>query len=284
MSPQHHFLRRAISISIRALAHALLLSGAVWSAHAAVEIEAKFIEINQGQLASQRDGIKDAPPPLPGLPISSAGKSGMMGVLSGAQARAAIETLQKRKGTDVLAAPVVTARSGQRASVSIGREFRYAAVSEAARDTGKKQPQKFLTKNTGVTLAVTPTLRQKGILNLHLEPEVVEFEGFVNYGTGDQAVQQPIFSTRKLNTFVSVHSGESVVLCMPPRKDTQIVEDRVPVLGRIPLLGRLFTSRKQATIHRGLYVLITARVTGAKTPGSSAGGARKHEAHLQLRL
>jgi len=246
MTPTQLHLPRCFLRRVRALAYTLLLSGTAWAAHGAVDIEAKFLEITQ----------KDVP---------NSGEDRRTGVLSGPEARTTIETLQKLRFTDVLAAPHVTTNSGKRASISIGREFRYAAPPETAQRSQKSQPQHFLTKHVGVTLAVTPTLRRSGILTLLLEPETVEFEGFMYYGKDDNAIQQPIFATAKIKTAVSVHSGEPVVLAMPSRKETQMVVDRVPLLGRIPLLGKLFTRRTQVTLNRRLYVLVTARTRSQTT-------------------
>src|SRR5207244_11096934 len=93
-------------------------------------------------------------------------------------------------------------------------------------------PTKFDTRNTGVTLEVEPVVGANGgIIDLNLVPQVVEFEGFINYGSPINAVgvntaagisvstpvlltenviNQPIFSTRKLTTSVQVADGQTV--------------------------------------------------------------------------
>src|SRR4029434_8023776 len=95
-------------------------------------------------------------------------------------------------------------------------------------------PQNWETRNTGVTLEVEPVVGgDSTTIDLNLVPQVVEFEGFINYGSPINAVgvstvstrriqtsipvlltenviNQPVFSTRKVTTSVSVWDGQTV--------------------------------------------------------------------------
>ena len=126
-------------------------------------------------------------------------------------------------------------------------------------------------------------------IDLNLVPQVVEFEGFINYGspiktvnpallnfiggstsglTGltqsitltDNVINQPIFSTRKVTTSVSVWDGQTVVLGGLMREDVQKVEDRTPFLGDIPMVGRLFRTNVDQHVKRNLIIFVTARL------------------------
>ena len=111
-------------------------------------------------------------------------------------------------------------------------------------------------------------------------PQVVEFEGFINYGSPINAVgvntaagisistpvlltsnviNQPIFSTRKVTTSVQVADGQTVVLGGLMREDVQKTEDRTPIIGDIPLVGRLFRTNVDQHIKRNLVIFVTAR-------------------------
>ena len=96
-------------------------------------------------------------------------------------------------------------------------------------------PQDWETRNTGVTLEVEPVVGGDATtIDLNLIPQVVEFEGFINYGSPINAIgvntvagaiidfcspsssppnviNQPVFSTRKVTTSVSVYDGQTVV-------------------------------------------------------------------------
>jgi len=140
-----------------------------------------------------------------------------------------------------------------------------------------------------VTLEVEPVVGPDGVtIDLNLVPQVVEFEGFINYGspirtvnpallgflgvpsslTGvtqaitltDNVINQPIFSTRKVTTSVSVWDGQTVVLGGLMREDVQKVEDRTPIIGDIPLVGRLFRTNVDQHVKRNLVIFVTARL------------------------
>jgi general secretion pathway protein D len=232
----------------------------------------------------------------------------LAGVFTQPQFQVAIRALNQKKGVDLLSAPKVTTKSGQRAVIEIVREFRYpttftppqvptisgggtAAVNPL---TGlpiavtvpvvvtPTTPQNFETRNTGVTLEVEPVVGPDGVtIDLNLVPQVVEFEGFINYGSPIFAVgantaagislsapilltanviNQPIFSTRKVTTSVSVWDGQTVVLGGLIREDVQKSEDRTPIIGDIPLVGRLFRTNVDQHIKRNLIIFVTARL------------------------
>src|SRR5204862_2022173 len=144
-------------------------------------------------------------------------------------------------------------------------------------------PQDWETRNTGVTLEVEPVVGGDGhTIDLNLVPQVVEFEGFINYGSPINAVgittlagaitrsvpieltpnviNQPVFCTRKVTTSVSVADGQTVVLGGLMREDVQKVEDKTPIIGDIPFIGRAFRTNVDQHTKKNLVIFVTARV------------------------
>ena len=244
---------------------------------------------------------------------------GLAGVFTNPQFQVVIRALNQKKGVDLLSAPKVTTKSGQRAIIEIVREFRYPTeftqpqIPQIASSTGTTviggattvpvvvtptTPTKFDTRNTGVTLEVEPVVGADGAtIDLNLVPQVVEFEGFINYGSPINAVgvntaagisvsspvlltenviNQPIFSTRKVTTSVQVADGQTVVLGGLMREDVQKVEDKTPLVGDIPFVGRLFRSNIDQHVKRNLIIFVTARKV---TPLGQA--AEEQEEELQ---
>jgi general secretion pathway protein D len=239
---------------------------------------------------------------------------GVGGLLTDPQFQVVIRALNQKKGVDLLSAPRVMTKSGQRAVIEIVREFRYptqfqppqipqtvgAVRTESSGIVGDliplgststvpvtpTTPTAFETRNTGVTLEVEPVVGPDGVtIDLNLVPQVVEFEGFINYGSPilspsstfldtvasvirttpqnvitPNVINQPIFSTRKITTSVSVWDGQTVVLGGLMREDVQKTEDRTPILGDIPILGRLFRTNVDQRIKRNLIIFVTARL------------------------
>lgn len=247
--------------------------------------------------------------PSMGASSLAPGIFGLSGVFTDPQFQVVIRALNQKKGIDLLSAPKITTKSGQRAVIEIVREFRYptqftepkvpdiqgrgssnsTTTTIALPVVGPSTPSNFETRNTGVTLEVEPVIGPDGItIDLNLVPQVVEFEGFINYGSPistinpallgflgvptsilgtnqsivltENVINQPIFSTRKVTTSVSVWDGQTVVLGGLMREDVQKVEDRTPIIGDIPFVGRLFRSNVDRHIKRNLIIFVTARL------------------------
>ncbi|MES2594156.1 MAG: Amuc_1098 family type IV pilus outer membrane protein [Verrucomicrobiota bacterium] len=142
-------------------------------------------------------------------------------------------------------------------------------------------PTAFEMRPVGVRMEVDPVIGENGSIDLNLLPEVTEFDGFVNYGSPIYSVtpasfiggvlqpasrveltpniiNQPIFSTRKVKTSVTVWDGQTVALGGLIREDVQDVEDKIPVLGDVPIIGRLFRSEVEDHFKRNLMIFVTA--------------------------
>jgi Type II secretory pathway, component PulD len=210
------------------------------------------------------------------------------GVFTNPQFQVVIRALNQQKGVDLVSAPKVTTKSGVRATIQIVREFRYPTefdLPQVTQSAGSiytpatpTTPTGFETKPVGITLEVEPTVGPDGYtIDLILSPRVVEFDGFINYGNPiytvgtasgfgvssqllmtENTINQPVFSTREVTTEVTVYDGQTVVLGGLMREDIQKVEDKVPILGDIPLAGRLFRSTADQHIKRNLIMFVTA--------------------------
>ncbi|MDG1138611.1 MAG: hypothetical protein P8N49_03740 [Opitutales bacterium] len=127
-------------------------------------------------------------------------------------------------------------------------------------------------REVGVILFVRPKVEKYNSINLFLKPEVTEFDGFVEYGGPSAAINDtktiiqpsgnlmPIFSTRKVETTVSIFDGATVVIGGLTREEVKTVNDKIPVLGNIPLLGRLFQSSAESYQKRNLLIFVSANI------------------------
>src|SRR5213076_1651377 len=76
----------------------------------------------------------------------------------------------------------------------------------------------------------------------------------------EKVINQPVFSTRKVTTSVSVYDGQTVVLGGLMREDMQKTEDKTTILGDIPLVGRAFRTNVDQHVKKNLVIFVTARV------------------------
>jgi general secretion pathway protein D len=230
---------------------------------------------------------------LLGSPAGPApGVLSVAGVFTNPQFQVVLRALSQKKGIDLVSAPKVTTKSGSTAKIEIVREFRYPSQfdpPQLSASTGStyapvvpNSPSAWDTKNTGITLEVEPTVGPDSYtIELRLAPRVIEFDGFINYGSpinvGVQyssplfpflpsqtieatpnTINQPVFSVREVETQVSVYDGQTVVMGGLMREDVQKVQDKVPILGDIPLAGRLFRTNVDQHIKRNLLMFVTA--------------------------
>ncbi len=247
--------------------------------------------------ANAIDGLLFAGPagPAPGV-------LALAGVFSNPQFQVVLRALDQQKGIDLLSAPKVTTKSGQRATIQLVREFRYPVqfdppqIPQTASANNAvftpTTPSQFETRNIGIELEVEPTVGPDGFtIDLNLSPRVTEFDGFINYGSpigtvaqsvigstltetafttflgpsvplvlSENVINQPIFSVRQVTTQVTVYDGQTVVLGGLMREDIQKVEDKTPIIGDIPLIGRLFRSSADQHIKRNLVMFVTAQL------------------------
>jgi general secretion pathway protein D len=247
---------------------------------------------------------------LSGLNTGAApGMFGLAGIFTNPQFQVVIRALNQKKGIDLMSAPTVTTKSGIKAVVNVIREFRYPTQfdppqipqtvnNNTVNNDGVSggftvspiitptTPSGFDTRNLGVTLEVTPQVGSDGYtIDLDLAPEVVDFDGFINYGTpilglgssgpgplsaptsvlvSQNVINQPIFSSRKVTTNVTIWDGMTISLGGLMREDVQKVQDKVPLLGDVPLVGRLFRSDVDQKIKKNLIIFVTAKLLDAE--------------------
>lgn len=234
-------------------------------------------------------------PRLPGsvsLGDNASGFANLSGMVGEFDMNAVIRALAQKQGTDLLSAPRVTVLSGHPATITVAQEMRYpqsygeiqsqvgSTAGGASGGSGSAgvtitagTPQEFATRNVGVELTCTPTVEEDGYsISLDLNPKVTEFEGFVEYGGPSLAISagtsvtvppgfyQPIFSVREVATKVTIWDGATLMMGGLTREEVKKVDDKVPILGSIPLLGRLFHSKGESTQKRNLLIFVTAHL------------------------
>ncbi|MBA4138557.1 MAG: type II secretory pathway, component PulD [Opitutus sp.] len=242
-------------------------------------------------------------PVLPGtvnLGTTASPLASLTGIFGEFNVQAIVRALAQKSGTELLSAPKLTVLSGNQATITVAQELRYpqsygqvqSQVGTGSASGGGSAgvsitagtPQEFTTRNIGVELKVTPTVEEDDYsISLDLNPKVTEFEGFVEYGGPSVAISQgttvtvppgfyqPIFAVRELTTKVTIWDGATLVMGGLTREDTRKTNDKVPVIGNIPVLGRLFRSNGESAQKRNLLIFVTANLV-------SPGGSLKKQA------
>jgi general secretion pathway protein D len=193
---------------------------------------------------------------------------GVNGVVNNTTIQVLMRGLDQKKAGDVLATPSITTRSGQAASVTMIKEFIYPSEYEPPEipqtinpnfpsPVVPAFPSVYEKRDTGVFMEVLPTADEnRRYIDVALKPVITDFDGFVNYGSPinfiaangsaieitENAILQPVFSVKKVDTSVVIADGATIVVGGLLRDSVTRFDDKTPLLGDIPMLGRLFQS------------------------------------------
>lgn len=200
--------------------------------------------------------------------------------------------LSQTKNVDRIDAPSIIARSGEKATLFNGREMIYPTEyepPELPNSTGTNgsgafpvtpsTPTAFETRNVGVTFEAEATVSEdRNYIDVNIVSDVSDFDGFVDYGSpintnssdanGNAVVTEitpntilmPIFRSIPLNTSVTVRDGATFVIGGLNKSSIETVEDKVPILGDIPFVGRLFKSEGTRKSDRSMLIFITVEL------------------------
>lgn len=172
--------------------------------------------------------------------------------------RILINALASTSRVKVLSNPSIVTRNGESATIQIGQEVPVVSSqqsSTAASATDATLLQTIQYRQTGVILKVRPVIHASGRLELDVSQEV---SSAANTLTGVSA--SPTFSTRKVDTKLTVYDGNTVLLGGLMSQTTDSSDSGVPLLKDIPVAGALFKNNTDKLDRTELIVLITPNV------------------------
>ena len=164
-----------------------------------------------------------------------------------------IQALQQVRDVEILASPRVLVVSGQEAYIKTVEEIPYTEASDTS-EGGSLTSTEF--KEAGVTLTVKAIITDDDKILVTIEPEQS-----VNTGTNtvtDSTV--PVVDSRSVRTTLLMDDGQVVVMGGLRKKETRISNDKVPLLGDLPLVGFLFSDDKTEIKHTELLVFISPHI------------------------
>ncbi|SFQ05512.1 pilus assembly protein CpaC [Mesorhizobium sp. NFR06] len=164
-----------------------------------------------------------------------------------------IEALESKGVVRLLAEPNLTTVSGETASFNAGGEVPIRSVNAQGE-------VEIVFKQFGVNLNFTPVVLDDGKIHMKLAPEVSDLTGFTTAG-------DPIFTNRKLSTVVDLRDGQSFAVGgLLSSKNTRL-QDQVPWLGQVPIIGALFHNSSTQKEETELVVIVTPHLVRPVKPG-----------------
>jgi general secretion pathway protein D len=167
-----------------------------------------------------------------------------------------MNALQEITKVKVISSPYLTVVDGKTARLVIGDQIPYAVRTQTATITGTVTvTQEVQAKDTGIILEITPKIRADNSVMLEVHQSVTTPSESVKVGN-----LTPVIATREVKSDLLVQSGRSILLAGLIQDRIDKGENRVPVLGTVPILGELFKQTTDKGNRVELIVMITPRV------------------------
>lgn len=229
-------------------------------------------------------------------------------------------SLNQKKSFNTITAPSVVVLDQATGTINVSREFRFPTTFEAPQiqertisvtsgDTTTtyalaptvipawpsgfgENPGDDGFAEIGVTSTVTPQIQpNRQSVRLTLNPQILDFEGFVNYGVplrspvganltvdedgfvttsvssdtlpvvNDNVIKVPVFSRRSIDrNTVEIQDGYTLVMGGLIRENIDTLDEKIPFLGDLPLIGRAFRSKTERAVKKNLMIFVTVRI------------------------
>ncbi len=164
----------------------------------------------------------------------------------------------------ILSTPQILTTDNEEARISVGENRPYQTRSTTDQSGGTFESFEY--RDVGKTLKITPHVTEDRLVRMQINLEVTEIDQAQTLTTSSTL---PVTLKRTVDTTVIVKDQQTVVIGGLIDDSTTQNENKVPVLGDIPLLGWMFKKQSSETDKTNLYVFLTPRVI--KNPGEALG-------------
>ncbi|BCA78656.1 pilus (MSHA type) biogenesis protein MshL [Desulfuromonas sp. AOP6] len=178
-----------------------------------------------------------------------------------------IELLESQGEVQVLSSPRISTVNNQKAVIKVGTDEFFVTDISSTTVTGTTTtttPDITLTPFfSGIALDVTPQIDSNGQVTLHIHPTVSEVrdqQKTITVANQEQQLPLAFSSVRESDSIVSAFSGQVVVIGGLMKNQTSKQKASVPLLGRIPLLGHLFSHNQMVSRKSELVILLRPQV------------------------
>ncbi len=130
----------------------------------------------------------------------------------------------------------------------------------------------------GTKLTVAPSVKSPEEIYIRVVPELISVTSYESVGTGDSAVRYPVLFTTRVNTEFSIHSGQTIAIGGLVSHRTKTTENKVPLLGEVPGLGRLFRYQGKEREEAETVIFLTVKIVPSEE--MSTTGAVPSTAYL----
>ena len=167
-----------------------------------------------------------------------------------------LSALEGKSSAKVIANPSVIAIDGKQAEITLTQDYPYISDRD-----NQKGTVTWSTEEVGPKLTFTPRVGEDGLIALTIDISTGDVVGTQSSSTGDT---MPITTTRSVKTEVRVRDGMPFVVGGLFMENKSKNVSKIPILGNIPLLGELFTTRGDSTVKNQVVMIVTPYILDTK--------------------
>ncbi len=186
-----------------------------------------------------------------GSQASTTQPQGMRYTLTGGQYGAFLQALKTDSRFEVLSSPRIFTSNNSTAEINISQSLPYVTSQQTNANGILTFNYSFL--DVGIILTVTPRITSNGYVTMDVTQTANDFVRYTDFNA-------PVVNQREAQTTVSVKDGETIVLGGIIKDSISATVNKLPVLGDIPVLGKLFQSNSTTKSKTELLVFLTPRI------------------------
>jgi type II secretory pathway component GspD/PulD (secretin) len=188
------------------------------------------------------------------------------GTLDFSQFQAVLELIKQRSDAKVLSEPHVTTLNNKEAKILVGEVIAIPTFERNA-TTGRMEITGYTDRDLGISLTVTPQINSADEIVVSINPEITNLLG---YDDLTPEIKAPRFSTRSASTQVRIKNGQTIAIGGLIRETTVDTKTKVPILGELPLLEKLFSHTNKTVQKTDLLFFMTVNIV-SEQPTAAQG-------------
>ena len=185
--------------------------------------------------------------------------AGQFSILSVQQMSLTMRLLNEDSDAEFLANPRIVAANNQKATIKITRNQPVPQLN-FNEQTAQAVFGGFQDKEFGNTLTVTPSINKDQYVSMMVQPEISNKVGDATFTFSGATVASPIIDKRTFDSNVLIRSGDTLAIGGLLQDEISKSSNKVPILGDIPLFGKLFQEKNNVRTKRNLLVFVTPNI------------------------
>lgn len=195
-----------------------------------------------------------------------------VGTLATDKYEVAFKFIKEYGKLEIVSSPRIVVCNNEEAKFMVGSREAYVTTSTTTGEVTTTTAESVQFIDVGVTLYVTPTINSDGFIKVHIKPEVSSVTDWLTTTEGNKI---PIVASSNVETDVLVKDGKTIILAGLIKDTVDRGTSKVPILGNLPLLGKLFKTVSDINHKSELAIFITPHIISGEEDLIAQGAKEK---------